>query len=230
MGQITAYEAEKKYKISRMTVGRWIKAGRIAADIDNMVDESALVAILQSKHPHPIAVEEPKTSRARHTPSGSKQSKAPIDPDIVGAPGGFRPSLDAPVGARSEVTAGDHMRPDADITIAHKKVKYGIDILKRESLKLDLQTQAGQLVPYNLLGQAAAKFNASLEEQFRMFAEREGDELAAEMGIEDNDKKISLKRSLSHKIDHSIRSVLAASQRMISDCTTKQATKQEAGN
>lgn len=49
MAKLNAAQAEQIYPVSRMTIGRWIKRGYLAADIHGQFDEEALKVALASK-------------------------------------------------------------------------------------------------------------------------------------------------------------------------------------
>jgi hypothetical protein len=209
MSRIKATEAEKKYNISRMTVGRWIKAGRIQADAANEVDEDELEALIQAKRKHANADQQrggaPKVARGQSA-GVEKEPKKPLDPDIVGATDGFGAPPRPPVGARSDLTQGDHLRPGSDLSIQDKTVSIQTKQVKLAREKIRYLADVKKLIPYDVVGRSYSMISSSLEEQFRMFDEREGEELFA---VAKDATVIDFKRHLRQKIDHGIRSVCA---------------------
>ena len=206
MGRITAYEAEKKYKISRMTVGRWIKAGRIVADISNEVDETELLDLVESKRPHSMGDDPPKQTCQRRNASPSKPHPTDPDPDIVVPPAARETLSGPPVVPRSDLTSGDHLRPGSDLAVQDKQVTVSTKQVKLAREKIRYLADVKKLIPYDAVGRSYAMISSTLEEQFRMFDEREGEELFA---LAKDSTVIDFKKIIKQKIDHSVRSVCA---------------------
>ena len=209
MGRISAYEAQKKYNISRMTVGRWIKAGRIISDASNLVDEAELEALIKDKRPHsmgdaPLRASVP--APPRRTSGAPKPRAESLDPDIVGAPANYKPPSTSPIVPRSDLTAGDHLRPGSDLAVQDKQVTISTKQVKLAREKIRYLAEVKKLIPYDVVGRSYSMIGSALEEQFRMFDEREGEELFA---VAKGATVIDFKKHLHQKIEHGVRSICA---------------------
>ena len=203
MPRLTAYQAEKKYQISRMQVGRWIKAGKITADIANEVDENELLVLIKSKGQRAPPSSDPRSNIGTASPLAQKTDKS--KPTVIP-----RASSDDPFrssgGARSDFTAGDHIRPGADLNVKDKEVSVQTKQVKLAREKIRYLVDVKKVIPVDVVNRSYSMIASALEEQFRMFDEREGEELYA---IAKDVPVIEFKKTIKTKIDHAMRSVCA---------------------
>ena len=85
MPRINANQAQARYHINRSTVGRWIKAGRIAADAFGDVDEAELVAAGMSKFasiPSGGAAAPSSSAAPAKAEAKKEEAKVEVEPEV----------------------------------------------------------------------------------------------------------------------------------------------------
>jgi hypothetical protein len=197
MPRINANQAEQKYKIARMTVGRWIRAGKIAADGDREVDEDELVALIEkSKAQKPHATIAEKKSRRPIVgftlPKSPEVSPSVPPPAVHKAPASKKPSSSFPRGRDALpvglVVGGDLLpgrqgssgieRPDSDVSVQTKEADLGWKRYRARNAKLLYEEKKLKLLRIEAVLHAFSQIKAALD-SLRTYGEREGPALLA---------------------------------------------------
>jgi hypothetical protein len=183
MAKLNAAQAEQQYKISRMTLGRWIKTGKLMADKNGRFSEEALRAALVEKSPRG---RKPKM----HGPAVPPESAA----------------------ARSPADDESTERPDADILEQSRHMDVRLKSVKLARERMRYYEDIKRSIPYEIVERAYNVLGGILEEQFRAFAERNGEALIA---IIKSGKPAEFVTVLQREIDSGIKSVLAQTERSL---------------
>lgn len=190
MAMINATQAEKLYGTPRMTIRRWINAGRLAADESGYFEPADLEACLATKRSHATKTDkaEAMASAPEAPPRAAKKPprrQAPggtgDDPDIVDlasvrprapAKGGLGTIAGAPAGHEAA-------RAGADQIAIGKQIENKLKYTKGQIEELKLMMMLKQVLDYNAVASAFSLFASALDEQFGAFDEREGAALHA---------------------------------------------------
>ncbi len=217
MATINATQAEKLYGTPRMTIRRWIKAGRLAADGAGYFEPADLEACLATKRPHATKTDQAEAMApapdapprvAKKPPRRQAPGETGGDPDIVD-PASVRPRDPTKVGLGTIAGAPaghEAARAGADQIAIGKQIDNKLKYSKAQIEELKLMSMLKQVLDYNAVASAFSLFASALEEQFRAFDEREG---AALHALAQKAPVQEFNAELRDKIDKSIESMLA---------------------
>ena len=227
MPRINANQAEQKYRVARMTVGRWIKAGKIAADADGYVDEDELRALLEAKKAHatiaeqgvrqPAVAPDPKKKRLSRPAVAPPSPAAAVAAAKPGAPStaGQKDPLAATLGGDTlRGSAAGIERPDSGVAMAIKEEDRKWKRYRALNAKLLYEEKKLRTLRTEAVIHAFGQIKSALD-PLRTYGEREGAALLA-FARDPATTEAAMTARLNQDHDRIGRDIIAAVSRQLS--------------